>query len=42
MLNLKSKIIPGGQKVLAIYTENSENGKIKYLQKHEKYELKRY
>lgn len=42
MLNLKSKIIPEGQKVLAIYTENPETGKLRYLQKNRKYKIKKY
>ena len=41
-LNLKSKIIPEGQKVLAIYTENPETSKLRYLQKNRKYKIKKY
>lgn len=42
VLNLKSKIIPNGEKVLAIYTENSETGELKYLQRHSKFTIKKY
>ncbi|MDM7655966.1 PBECR4 domain-containing protein [Lactococcus lactis] len=41
-LNLRSKIIPNGEKVLAIYTENSETGELKYLQRNPKFMIKKY
>lgn len=39
-LNLKSKILPPGDKVLAIYTEDCETGKIHYLQKNKNFVLR--
>ena len=41
-LNLKTKMMPNGERVLAIYTENSETGKLRYLQKHRKFKIKKY
>ena len=36
-LNIKSKIIPKGEKVLAIYTEDSLTDEMVYLQKRNNY-----
>lgn len=39
VLNLKSKIIPKGEKVLAIYTEDCLTGEVVHLQRRSKYKV---